>query len=74
MAKHIATYPLFGTNPLTGQIWNKRVGTGYISKPEQVEIERARLAKYGHPLRIRWRNAECEAEYYDWLTKKGPET
>lgn len=67
MAKHLATFPLFGTNPMTGRIWNKRVGTGYIQKPEQIEAESKHLAKYGHPLNLRWRNDECRAEYHEWL-------
>lgn len=67
MSKHIATYPIYGTHPITGQVWNKRVGTGYINKPEQIEIQRERLARYGHPLKLRWRNEECRAEYFAWL-------
>lgn len=67
MAKHIATYPLYGTNPITGRIWKKRVGTGYINKPEQIEKERRRLYAVGHPFNIRWRNDECRAQYLEWL-------
>lgn len=70
MSKHIATYPIFGAHPITGQVWNKRVGTGYIHKPEQIAAERERLARYGHPLRLRWRNDECLADYQDWLSAR----
>jgi hypothetical protein len=66
-AKHIATYPLYGSNPITGRIWKNRIGTGYINKPEQIEPERERLAKYGHPLNLRWRNEECRALYLEWI-------
>jgi hypothetical protein len=69
-AKHIATYPLYGTNPITGAFWHKRVGTGYINKPEQVEAEEKRLRLRGHPFNIRWRNQECYADYIHWLESK----
>lgn len=74
MAKHIATYPIFGTNPITGQVWNKRVGTGYIYRPEQIEAEEIRLARCGHPLRLRWRNDECRADYAQWLADRAAQS
>lgn len=58
-AKHIATYPIFGTNPITGRIWNKRVGTGYLYTTIQIVNTAERLAKDDHPFKIRWRNEEC---------------
>jgi hypothetical protein len=72
MSKHIATYPLYGSNPISGRVWtNNRVGTGYITKPEQIEAERQRLESRGHPLRLRWRNDECRAQYHEWLEMRG---
>jgi len=70
MTKHIATFPLYGSNPITGKIWNKRIGTGYINKPEQIEVERQRLARYGHPLKLRFRNDECRSQYHEWLERQ----
>ena len=60
-AKHIATYPLYGSNPITLRVQTRnRIGTGYIYDVADIEKIRQRLDKFGHPLRIRWRNAECE--------------
>ena len=65
-AKHYATYPIYGTNPLTGQVWNKRLGTGYVTKFEQIAALDRRLAERGHPFRLRWRNEQCRQEYLRW--------
>ena len=70
--KHFATYPIYGTNPITGEVWNNRVGTGYITKFEQIEPERARLQRRGHPLNLRWRNDDCRRAYTDWLAAQEP--
>lgn len=72
-AKHIATYPLYGTNPITGQVnTRKRVGTGYIYRPEQIENERNRLSRYGHPMRVKWRNEDCRREFLGWVFARPP--
>lgn len=60
-AKHIATYPIYGSNPISGHVWNKRVGTGYIYNVAQIATLRDRLSERGHPLKLRWRNEECRA-------------
>lgn len=70
-AKHYATYPIYGTCPLTGRVrTNNRVGTGYITKFEQVAELQKRLAPRGHPLRLRWRNEECRREYLRWIAQR----
>lgn len=62
-AKHIATYPIYGTNPFTGRAMvNNRIGTGYIYSVDEISKKRAHLEQYGHPLRLRWRNDECWAD------------
>lgn len=59
-AKHIATYPLYGSNPLSLRVdTSNRVGTGYIYSVDQIDKIADQLGRYGHPLRIRWRNEEC---------------
>lgn len=68
MGQHIATYPLYGTHPISLVVQtNKRIGTGYIYTHEQIDRERRRLDRYGHPLNLRWRNDECRTAYFDWL-------
>jgi hypothetical protein len=58
--KHIATYPLYGSNPLSLRVDTRnRVGTGYIYSADEIPAIEQRLAKYGHPFRIRWRNDDC---------------
>lgn len=58
--KHIATYPLYGSNPISLRCnTSNRIGTGYIYSPDEIPGIEERLNKYGHPLRIRWRNEEC---------------
>lgn len=64
--KHIATYPMYRTHPLTGQVLTgsrNRIGTGYLYDAGDIEKQREHLAKYGHPLHIRWRNDECRRAY-----------
>jgi hypothetical protein len=57
---HIATYPIYGSDPLSLRIDTRnRVGTGYIYSVDEISKIRARMDKYGHPLNIRWRNEEC---------------
>lgn len=73
--KHIATYPLYGSNPITGAVWtHKRVGTGYIYEPEDIAKKQADLAKYGHPLNLRWRNEECRLAAMARLAQPSPVT
>jgi len=68
--KHIATYPLYGTFPMTGKVNTRnRVGTGYIYSHEQIAEREAFLATRDHPLRLRWRNDECYAAYCEWLSR-----
>lgn len=58
--KHIATYPIYGSHPLSLEVdTSNRLGTGYIYKASEIKEIEQRLAKTGHPLRIRWRNDEC---------------
>ncbi len=58
--KHIATYPLYGSNPLSLRVDTRnRVGTGYIYSVDEIPALEGRLERVGHPLRIRWRNEEC---------------
>lgn len=58
--KHIATYPLYGTFPISGRVnTSNRVGTGYIYSPAEIDALEQRLESRGHPLRIRWRNEKC---------------
>lgn len=58
--KHIATYPLYGFSPLTLAVDTRnRVGTGYIYSSDEIQPLEQRLAKRGHPLRLRWRNDDC---------------
>ena len=69
--KHVSTYPLFGHHPLSIRVdTNNRVGTGYIYSFDQIAKEEARLAKYGHPMRLRWRNDECYADYCAWISER----
>lgn len=70
MTKHIATYPLYGANPLTLRVNTKnRVGTGYIYRPEEISALEKKLAAIGHPFRIRWRNEECRRVATEVLMK-----
>ena len=58
--KHIATYPLYGSHPISLTVNTRnRVGTGYIYSVGEISKIRDRLERYGHPFNIRWRNDEC---------------
>lgn len=58
--KHIATYPLYGSHPISLRVdTSNRLGTGYIYSAAEIPKLEERLARTGHPLRIRWRNDEC---------------
>ena len=71
MKKHIATYPLYGSNPLNLRVDTKnRVGTGYIYSADEIQKIEERLARAGHPLRIRWRNDECWAAAMETLERE----
>jgi hypothetical protein len=58
--QHIATYPLYGSHPISLRVdTSNRIGTGYIYSVDEIPKIQERLDKYGHPLRLRWRNEEC---------------
>jgi len=60
--KHIATYPLFGSFPISGNIDTcRRIGTGFIHRVEEIEKTREHLEARGHPLRLRWLCAKHHA-------------
>lgn len=67
MTKHIATYPLYASNPITGATLRRRIGTGYIYRPEEIKERGAHLERYGHPLHLRWRNEECRQIALDFF-------
>ncbi len=63
--KHIATYPIYGTHPLSLRVMtNNRLGTGYIYENTDVPKLRDELLSKGHPFRIKWRNEECRQKYF----------
>ena len=72
MADHLATYPLYGHHPITGRPWNRRIGTGYIQKPEGYQKAADRCAEMGVPFKPRWRNDKCRDEYFAWLKTQDP--
>jgi hypothetical protein len=59
MKKHVATYPIYATAPVTLKVTRRRVGTGFIYSWAQLVAIREELAKRNHPLHVRWRNEEC---------------
>lgn len=72
--KHIATYPLYRTHPLSLAVMTgsrNRIGTGYLYSAEDIDKVRRRLAERGHPLHIRWRNDECRADYIEECRANG---
>lgn len=65
--KHIATYPLYGSQPISLRIDTRnRIGTGYIYSPDEIAALEKRLTDCGHPLRIWWRNDECWRSALEW--------
>jgi hypothetical protein len=50
--KHIATYALYGYS-------GKRIATGFIYSPSELQQVKDRLESQGHPFHLRWRNEDC---------------
>ena len=69
--KHIATIPIYGTNPMTGTPTKVQVGTVYAYTVEDILKEQKSRARYGIPCRIRWRNEDCRREHAARLEEDG---
>ena len=54
--KHIATYAIYG------RVSGRRVATGYIYKPEEIDPIAATLTAHGQPFHLRWRNEACRTQ------------
>lgn len=57
--KHVATFPLYATCPITLRVTRRRIGTGYIYDYADLVKREAEMARKGHPVHLRWRNEEC---------------
>lgn len=66
-AKHLATYPIYGTHPITLAVTKRQVATGYIYDPKTYDRAARQMAKEGQPFRPRWRNDECRRQFEEML-------